>query len=118
MDAGEAALLAWMVQEPHYWLTTHDKRALRRLAATPALGQMRAAIAGRVICLETVLLGLVERVGAAQALTPMLPTSTVLRAVFTPGNVARAGECSQGLRFYEQQLAREVGAALLWQPGP
>lgn len=120
IDQGEALLFGVMAEQPHYLLTTHDKHALRSLSRTASVRHIRVAVAGRVICLETVLLELIERLGVAsvaEALDPILANSTELRTVFTPGNVARPGECVGGLWSYQRQLEQEVGADLLWQSG-
>ncbi|MCE7984950.1 MAG: hypothetical protein DYG89_27570 [Caldilinea sp. CFX5] len=118
VDAGEAVLYALVAEQPSAFLTSGDKRAMRAIAQEPTLSAIRTAVAGRVICLEALLLKLIKARSVATvgaALTPVLPLNTMLRAVFTSNSIAQPTECIQALTSYQQMLRKEVGANFLWQ---
>lgn len=64
IDDGEAVIFAALVEDRTLALATGDKVSLRALCAAPELRDVRDALAGRVLCLETLLHGLVMRHGA------------------------------------------------------
>lgn len=118
IDDGEALLYGLLAEEPYYLLTTNDKRAMRAVATKPALQTIRRTVTGRIICLETVLLRLIERdgvVSVAQALTPVVPENTLLRVYFSSGNIANPLECKHALHHYLEALAAQVGTDFLWK---
>lgn len=119
IDAGEAVLYALLAENPSYFLTSSDKRAMRTIAQQPPLAPIYTAVAGRVICLETLLLALVKQQGVTtidRALTPVQPLNTVLRIAFSAQCLAQPDECLQALTHYQQTLISEVDASFLWQP--
>ena len=117
VDAGEALLYALLAEHPGYLLTSGDKRAMNAIAQIQALGLIRAAVAGRVICLETLLLKVLEQhdiADVARALAPVLPQNVTLRSIFTPNNIRKPALCLEGLSAYQQALIAQVGAGFLW----
>lgn len=118
IDDGEAILYALLSETPFYLLTTNDKRAMRAIATALPLQAVRKNVSGRIVCLETMLLRLVEQDGVAavaQALAPVTPDNTLLRVCFSPGNVANPHECTYALHHYLQTLTDQVGADFLWK---
>jgi len=118
IDDGEAILYALLAETPFYLLTTNDKRAMRAIATATPFQAVRKSVSGRIICLETVLLRLVEQDGVAavaQALVPVTPDNTLLRVCFSPGNLANPQECTHALHRYLQALTDQVGADFFWK---
>lgn len=118
IDDGEALLYGLLAEEPYYLLTTNDKRAMRAVATQPALQMLRRTVTGRIICLETLLLRLIEQEGVAavaQALMPVVPENTLLRVCFSPGNIAQPLECKSALQHYLHVLTGQVGTDFLWK---
>lgn len=118
IDDGEALLYGLLAEKPYYLLTTNDKRAMRAVATKPALQTIHRTVTGRIICLETVLLRLIEQNGVtavAQALAPVTPENTLLRVYFSSGNLANPLECKHVLHHYLEALTDQVGADFLWK---
>jgi hypothetical protein len=116
INAGEALLIATMLDDPAACLLTGDKRALRSIAANPRLAAVAAALRGRVICVEVAIRELlrahdIERV--ARAFGELRSASTMLRVVFSDGNLADPTRCLGALEPYVLELDRET-AGLLW----
>ena len=86
IDEGEAVLFAAAGSYPGCHVATGDKRALATLAALgPAGHGVRDRLAGRVVCLEYVLVQLIDALGFTDVLNRVVPAreyDTVLRAVF------------------------------------
>jgi hypothetical protein len=118
IDAGEAVLYALLAQHPLCLLTSGDKRAMRAVATAAPLHGVRRSVAGRVVCLETVLLELVKQDGVstiAQALSSARSQNTLLRVAFSPGCIANPAECMNALSRYYQKLVDDVGEDFLWK---
>jgi hypothetical protein len=118
IDPGEVILYALLVQRPSYLLSSNDKRAMRRIATSKPLQQVRDSVAGRVICMETVFTKLIDAHGVTAIGTAVIPVISIdkaLRAIFTPNNILRPGECRAGLDSYYHALVREIGLDFLWQ---
>jgi len=112
IQPGEAMLLALVMENPSYYLATGDKRALKALASTPALRDIRDAVAGRVICLETVVSTLILKHGhqsMAEAFEPMVGNHGTLSRIFSsPGRALQvAGSC-------RCSLAKTLGEGFLY----
>ena len=117
IDYGEALLFGLLWESKHSVLATGDKRALRALGTEPTLKKVRRRLAGRVCCLETILLVLIERYGmreVAQRITPVRDCSKVLRVVFSQGESTPQRTCVEGLEKYVKDLRKDVGANFLW----
>lgn len=63
IDAGEAILFAQASRAAASILTTGDKRCIRAAATAPEFADVAKNLAGRVVCLEQVLLRIVDRIG-------------------------------------------------------
>lgn len=118
IDLGEAELFALLAEHKGYYLTTGDKRALVALATREELGELRQRVAGRLICLESVLKLLVDRNGAkvtAQAFRTLRTHRTI--GVLLSDPQARSDEvCRQGIDSYLNDLIRKTGKDFLYLP--
>ncbi len=116
IDDGEALLYAILAKETACLLTSGDKRSMRALCGAADAATIRAAVSGRVVCLDSVVRKLVEMDGAAKtasALAPLLPHHATLRIVFSPANVVSAGGCLAAIDSYLGSLRGEVGEGFL-----
>ena len=80
VDLGEAWLFALLAEHSGYYMTTGDKKAIIAVATHDGLSEVRDAVAGRVICLESLLKLLVQREGAktvAEAFAPVRTHRTI-----------------------------------------
>jgi hypothetical protein len=119
IDDGESLLFGLLFENPSYLLLSGDKKALRSLCADPGLHDVFCCLCGRVICTETVLLGLLQTLGAkilAGALTPLRPYNGMLNAVLSMGADSHQTHCHAGFSSYVRDLVREVGPDLLLDP--
>lgn len=119
VDEGETQLIAILIEQPTWLLTTGDKQALQSLASIEVLADLRAAVAGRIVCLETILLTLMQRSApllVAERLRVVRDAHKTLRTVFIDSNIVTPGACEEGLLLYNQQLAAEVGPDFLYVP--
>ena len=113
VDAGEAGLFASLVEHPLYLLASGDKRAMRAICQEPMLRTIRDAVAGRVICFESVLGALVDRYGHVQigsAFAPVRAHHGTLKLVFTDHilSLAEPDQC----RFAISSMLRDHLAAV------
>ena len=113
VDAGEAGLFASLAEQPLYLLASGDKRALRAICQEPGLRAIRDAVAGRVICFESVLAALVDGYGhvpIGNAFAPLRTYYGSLNLVFTDHILSqeRPDQC----RYAIDSLLRELRAAV------
>lgn len=116
IDPGEGVLIATTQTEPSFYLVTGDKNCLRALAAAPELGKIRQRLKGRVVCLEQLILRLVETQAFDEILTKVLPGreyDTALKAVFGSGERATRENVLQALRGYIENLRSETEELLV-----
>jgi hypothetical protein len=112
VDPGEAQLLAHVAASGDL-LLTGDKRALRVVKDLPGL---TAALAGKIVLPEAILLALCIQSGDDQirtAMAPALVLDTMLRTCFSAGNPAPRA----GLASYWGCSVRELAPLVLWSPG-
>lgn len=110
VDPGEAQLLA-LAAEFGLLFVTGDKRALRSISSIVVF---HAALAGKLVTFEALLLLLLQRLGVdalRASLTP-LDRDQVVKICFSPSN-ADPGE---GLRSYFNTLKEELQPLRLWDP--
>jgi hypothetical protein len=62
IDRGEALLISATANVDVFWLTTGDKRCINAVASS-GLEDIERRLAGRVVCLEQVILKLIDREG-------------------------------------------------------
>lgn len=118
IDLGEAELLALLAEHDGYYLTTGDNRALVALATRKEVAELRQRVAGRLICLESVLKLLVDRNGAkatAQAFRELRTHRTI--GVLLSDPQARSDDvCRKGIDSYLDDLIRKTGRDFLYIP--
>jgi hypothetical protein len=117
IDEGEALMIALLAENPSWLLTTGDRRALVSLAKDSALADVRAAVAGRLVPIESVLRKLVTTDGVeavAAAFAPVRDCDIKLRVIFSEANATNLDSCLEGIDSYLAALKREVGEGLLY----
>ena len=118
IDLGEAELFAMLAEHEGYYLTTGDNRALVALANHEELAGLRQRVAGRLICLESVLKLLVNRNGAkatADAFGAISTHKTI--SVLLSGPQTRSDDvCRQGIDSYLAALIQKTGEGFLYLP--
>lgn len=114
IDPGEAILFAYGAGEPEAVIVTGDKRAIRALCAAPEATEVAAALAGRVLCIETLFAGLVGQDFAATQ-TRVRKNGEVdkaLTAIFGVAAPATRASVLEGLDSYQNALRAQTGAVL------
>lgn len=117
IDEGEALMFALVAENPSWLLTTGDRRSLVALATNPDLKDVCGALAGRLVCIETVLRLLVVTDGVekiAAAFASVRETNQKLRVIFSEANATNLDSCLEGIDSYLAALRREVGDHLLY----
>lgn len=111
IDQGEMVLIASTQTESSFYLATGDKRCLCALATAPGLVEVRQRLEGRVVCLEQLILKLVETQEFEDILTKVLPAreyDTALRAVFGSGERTTRSDVLLALNGYIENLRSET----------
>jgi hypothetical protein len=118
IDPGEAQLLAHALEEPTALLATGDKRFLRGLCEAPALSDMKAAMNGRVVCLESLIRMHLDAkgIGAAASKFSAADYNGTIHLIFNQGPRTTEGDCRDGLRSFLADLEESVGAGFLFSP--
>lgn len=111
VDPGEAQLFALAAQKSLIALSG-DKRALRALKDADGLP---AALSGRIVVFEALLLLLCEHFDAAtlrNRLVPLVDKDIMVRICFSDDSA----DPRDGLRSYYSKLSDEVAPLMLWDP--
>lgn len=113
LDAGEVELIAACVAAPGSILITGDKRALEALAQTE-LEDVAVHLAGRVLCVEQLLVMMADGDSPASIIAAVVPFRDIDRAV---GCVIGANGCTDqnfrdGMASYIGALRSRTGALL------
>jgi len=119
LDAGEIMLIAMLCSDPQAMLVTGDKRALRALAAS-GLEDIVERVAGRIACLEQVVLSALDRLGVgtlATSIEPHRDLDTAVRCAVPPPPYAVEPEVHKGLLSYIEDL-RKHAPSLLYEHAP
>lgn len=114
LDAGEVELIAACLATPDAILVTGDKRALCALAR-PELVAIAERLAGRLVCLEQVLMRMADAGGAQLVIDGIVPHRDLDTAIRC---IVGATGCSEdnlweGLTSYVVDLRKETGALLI-----
>jgi hypothetical protein len=118
IDEGEAVMFALLAENPSWLLTTGDRRSLVALGTQPDLSTARNSLAGRLVCIETVLRLLVINDGVeqiAKAFAPVRECDTKLRVIFSEANATNRESCLAGIDSYLTNLRTAVGETLLYR---
>ncbi len=119
VHGGEAVLLALTAAHDTYLLGTNDKTALRAVSSEPGLSAIRERVAGRIVCMESVMQRLMERLGTeelARRIAPVLRFEPRLFTIFSPAQTGHPEECLIAIKSFLASLRREMGEDFLWQP--
>jgi hypothetical protein len=111
IDPGEAQLLA-ISAEQGIPILSGDKRALRVVKSVDGLA---AAIAGRVVVMEAILLALCDQLGTTEVrrrLAAISGQDVMIDICFSSSNA----DPREALRSYSKSLAAEVEPLVLWVP--
>ncbi len=117
IDDGEALLYALLSGRPAFALVSGDKRAMKAVATDARLSEIRAAVAGRVVCLEWIVRSMLEDLGLdpiCRHLDPVLAMNETLGIVFSPGARQSPGQARAGLDSYLAELRSQVGDGFLF----
>lgn len=98
-----------------FYLITGDKRCLIALAEASQLVEIRQRLLGRVICLEQIILKLIETQGFNEVLVKVLPGreyDTALKAIFGSGEKATQENVLQMLEGYIGKLRIKTSGLL------
>jgi len=110
----DALLFSLVMENPNYYLATGDKKALIALAQNQILGDISAAVSGRIICLEVVIRSLIQNQGChtvATAFNPLMSCHKTIGIVFSqPAHSLVASES------YLNDLVKVVGKGFLLTP--
>lgn len=112
IDPGEAQIFALAAAEASLFVVSGDKRALRSLKAVEGITEV---LAGRVVVLEAVLLGLCDRLGPnelRQRVAPLMTADRMVQICFS----AAGAEPDDALSSYYRSLAEELRPLVLWDP--
>ena len=112
IDEGEAVLFAAACKMPDSVVATGDKRFLRSVAGTV----VAQPLAGRVLCLEQIILRCIDVLDFVEIKNRIIPAKncdTALQAVFGSGHYAEEKNVRDTLSSYINSLREESGTLLL-----
>lgn len=116
IDPGDAIWLSVGASDPNSTVFTGDKRALRAVARDGACKQIVAQLAGRVVCLEQLVMDLFDEVGYAvvRAGVRNAPDADPSTSSAFPDQLTKRAEASAKLTV--QVDALRAGTGLLLRP--
>jgi hypothetical protein len=117
IDVGEAVLFGILAENQSFLLTTNDKRALRSLSTTAELATIRAAVAGRIIPIESIARRLCQThtvAAIAPGFVEVAAKDTFLATVFTPHAIANPDQCFEAIDSYLADVRKECGEDLFF----
>ena len=106
IDRGEALLISATANVDVFWLTTGDKRCINAVASS-GLEEIERRLAGRVVCLEQVILKLIDREGFELVRDRVIPgrdCDKVLKSAFGSGRYAEQKNVVETLESYVLDL--------------
>lgn len=116
IDAGEAILFSATAAFGNFILATGDKRSLKALAEVEGAESVTARLSGRVICLEQIMVRIMNRYGfdlLRERVVPVVDCDTALSAVFGSGLSAVETNVRHSLNSYIEHLRGECGGLLV-----
>lgn len=115
IDVGEAVLIASTHSMEDFIIATGDKRCLIALAESKKCAAIRSRIAGRVVCLEQVILRLIDSMGFEAVKAKVLPAfecDAALDAAFGSGALSNEEAVIDALSRYIRNLRDATGSLL------
>ncbi|MBN9691869.1 MAG: hypothetical protein J0M24_16635 [Verrucomicrobia bacterium] len=117
VDDGEAVLYGLASEQSFYFLASNDKRAMLAVATDARLERIRAAVAGKIICIEAVTRRLIESYGpglVAERFGGLNCSDKRLACILSPAFTDRPGDCLVGIDSSIESLRRQLGADFLF----
>jgi hypothetical protein len=118
IDEGEQILYGLLADQPLHFLASNDKRAMTAVATNPRLANLRAAIAGKVVCVETVTRRLIQADGptvVADRFGGLNCPDKRLATILSPATSGSPDDCLLGIESYLSQLHRQLGQDFLFR---
>jgi hypothetical protein len=115
LDEGEAGLLTATNGVESFVLITGDKRCLKALANGVGIATIQQRLRGRVICLEQVILVLIQLLGfevVKARVVPMRDCDKSLKACFGSGDLATETNVVEALEGYIATLRQDAPGLL------
>lgn len=115
IDTGEAILFSATAAFSDFILATGDKRSLKALAEMEGAESVTARLRGRVICLEQIMVRIMNRYGfdlLRNHAVPAVDCDIALSAVFGSGLIAVEANVRHGFASYIEHLRSECGELL------
>ena len=119
VDAGEAVLFGLTAEHSLYYMASNDKTAMRAVAKEARLKEIRQAVAGRVICMETVTRKMIQSLGPtiiAQRFGGVLASDKRLATILSPANSDRPQDCLLAVESFLGGLRHDLGNDFLFEP--
>ncbi len=116
IDPGEAVLFSATARFDDVLLATGDKTSLYALAANPTCQEVCRRLNGKVICLEQVIVRVIEDIGFDQARAKIVPGADcdiALRAIIGSGLEATESIVRAGLESYIRDLRKKTASLLI-----
>jgi len=110
IDPGELLAVAYLVAHPQALFMSGDLQWMRKISKR-RFQSVRDLIAGRVLCLESMLMMLVERYGIAWVVSKFgaEPQHITLKILFGRGTATTEQEAFEGIGSYYRERKREFG---------
>jgi hypothetical protein len=119
LDQGELILIGAAIAEPCFYLVTGDKNCLRALMVCPDLEIAKHKLKGQVICLEQLIVKLIEDKGfdaIKEKVTPVRDCDKSLKVAFGSGPCSTEPNSLFALNDYIAEIERDC-PNLLMQTG-
>lgn len=116
IDTGEAILFLAAAAHDGYVLATGDKRSLRALTERAECSGVLAGLKGRVVCLEQLVLRLIDVLGFEEVrsrIVPALSCDNALRVAFGAGLGTSEANAKEALENYVDELRGLPGELLV-----
>jgi hypothetical protein len=117
VDEGEAVLYGVVAEHQFHFLASNDKTAMRAVAGSPQLAQIRGQVAGRIVCMEWLLGKFLATLGpevTAQRFTQLIATEKRLGAILSPAATGRPEDCLVAAESFLSGLRRDLGQDFLF----
>lgn len=117
VDEGEAVLYGVVAESEFHFLASNDKTATRAVARAAELADIRARVAGRIVCVEWLVRRFLATLGpemTAQRFTQLIATDKRLAAILSPATTGRPEDCLVAAGSFLSGLRRDLGQGFLF----
>jgi hypothetical protein len=118
IDSGEAMMYGLLADHPLHFLASNDKRAMTAVATQPRLANIRAAVAGKVVCVETVTRILLQADGptaVADRFGGLNCPDKRLASILSSATSGSPEDCLMGIESCLNHLHRQLGQDFLFR---